>query len=107
MIWVIVITGIILIPLELLKLGVAMLMLPLAFLPNERLKRYIKNQFISIDQSVNVICGGSTDETISSRVHKAQHTNIVALWLVKFLNFIEHNHTGKSLETNIVDDSVI
>jgi len=46
-------------------------LLPFFFITeDEKVKKYIKNQFLAVDQSVNAATGGDMDETISSRLGK-------------------------------------
>lgn len=108
MIFYLIINGIFFVPIELLKLLIlTIFQLPLIFVFKGRFRQFVKNQYITIDQNVNVLCGGACDETISSRIYKVRNTNKVAMFLVRFLNFFEKDHCKLSEETNIIDDSVI
>jgi len=65
------------------------------------MKKYFWNLLISIDQLVNTIFGGDPDETISSRIGKHVHWRGDTgwrLWLSKFLDLFERDHTLKSIE---------
>ena len=62
---------------------------------DEILKRYIENQFLAVDQSVNAVTGGSEDETISSRLGR----NYRGTFLEKFVDIIfGNNHCENALE---------
>lgn len=61
--------------------------------------KYIINILISLDQLVNTICGGSPDETISSRLER----NYDDSWMEKSVNWLFKwqggEHCEKSLES--------
>lgn len=64
-----------------------------------KVKRYIWNLLISIDQLANVILGGHPDETISSRLGKKKREgdkfSEVACGV---LDVFDENHCTKSIE---------
>jgi hypothetical protein len=72
------------------------------------MKRYLLNILISIDQFVNTVCGGSPDETISSRVGKREDGN-ERFWAkaIDKLFFWDKNHTTKSIEPDEGKDAVL
>ena len=65
---------------------------------DEKIKQYIENQFMSLDQAINTWAGGSVDETISSRLGR----NYPDTWLAKFVNILfrwqSDNHCGNAIE---------
>ncbi len=63
----------------------------------DKLKKYLKNIFISIDQFLNTLVGGDPDETISSRCHKYKN-NRFCRFICKVLDKIEKDHCKKSVE---------
>ena len=70
--------------------------------------RYFWNILIAIDQLVNTIFGGDPDETISSRTEKAkQRGQKWAIYLSKFLDLFEKDHTKKSLEADEGKDQLL
>lgn len=74
---------------DLVKLILVLLQLPIYFLvKDEKVKLYIRNLLVSIDQGYNVVWGGSPDETISSRLGRYKDKNIFAKYCSKFVDFI-------------------
>lgn len=71
------------------------------FLPSSA-KRYIKNNWISLDQWLNTITFGVPDETISSRAYKHVLTKgrdtKFNYYLLRVLEFIDPDHGEKSVE---------
>ena len=80
-----------------------------------KVKQYFWNLFISIDQFVNTVFGGSPDETISSRLGKwarnSKHKSGVRRHIYNIVNFIvevfEKDHFKKSIEEDEGDDALI
>ena len=65
------------------------------------LGRYLLNILISIDQLINVIFGGSVDETVSSRLGRQKRQGRLKWynkWLADFLDWIDDNHVLNSIE---------
>lgn len=66
-----------------------------------KIKRYLWNVLISIDQLINtVLLAGAPDETISSRMgkHVAKKDCPACNLLCWLLNLIDKNHCQKSIE---------
>lgn len=63
------------------------------------MSRYFWNLLISFDQSVNALCGGSPDETISSRIGKRRDGR-ERFWsrVVDKIFFWQKDHTKNSIE---------
>lgn len=80
-----------------------------------KVKKYMWNILISIDQFFNVLLGGSPDETISSRLGKwkrkyKDNKNIryyIAIVLGFWLNKIDSNHLNKSIEDDEGNNNII
>lgn len=67
----------------------------------DRLKQYIWNVLIAIDQLFNALFGGDPDETISSRVGKRVKSgdpDLVSEVLCEVLDAIDENHCEESIE---------
>lgn len=62
-----------------------------------RLYKYTVNLLIALDQMVNAICGGSPDETISSRVGRNYPNSLIAK-LIDALFFWDRGHCKKHIE---------
>lgn len=64
-----------------------------------RIKAYLFNLLISVDQFANTALGGDPDETISSRAHKAK---LAGKWwgqhLCNLLNWLDSGHCEDSVE---------
>ena len=72
-----------------------------------KLKRYIWNNLLAIDQLANALLGGDPDETISSRAGKRLMENDrIAIVLCWFLDFFESDHCHKAIETDEGGDAV-
>lgn len=75
--------------------------------------KWIKNQAISLDQSVNSFFGGDPDETISSRMGKVLHESecvlckIVPHAVCAFLNLFDPNHCIKSIDPTEGKDDLL
>lgn len=71
------------------------------------LKKYGRNILIGIDQFANILLGGSTDETISSRLGR----NYDGTWMEKFVNFLfswrQKDHCSESIEKVDTSDALI
>ncbi len=66
-----------------------------------KVRKYLFNQLVALDQSVNTLFGGAPDETISSRAGKAM--NAGKKWgcvLCKFLDFFDKDHCLKNIEND-------
>lgn len=65
-----------------------------------RVKWYLYNLLLAIDQLVNAILGGYCDETISSRIGKrvVRNDSWLCNLLCKLLNLIEKDHCIKAIE---------
>jgi len=62
-------------------------------------KRYFWNMAISLDQLVSTATGGDPDETVSSRLGKAERRgNKFACFFCRALDFIQKDHCAKSIE---------
>lgn len=64
-------------------------------------KLYIKNILVAFDRLLNTIFGGSSLETISSRLARYRNENKLALYISKLINkifFWQKDHIGESLE---------
>lgn len=73
-----------------------------------RVSQYIHNLLIAIDQFANTICGGDPDETISSRLGKAQgRGSRFACVLCRLLDVFDKNHCHNSVDINEGKDEVI
>ena len=63
-----------------------------------KIKKYLWNILISLDQLVNTIAGGSPDETVSSRIGR-NYTGSVAEDVVNFLFWWKtKNHCVEAIE---------
>lgn len=93
---------------DLIQLAITFLLgWPLAF--NKRGSRYWINMLVSIDQRVNVLCGGNTDETISSRLGKARHSSRTADFfanIVDTLFFWDEGHCDNN-EERVAENRVL
>lgn len=82
-------------------------------------KEYVYQNFIALDQSVNVILDGSADETMSSRCyrlnHKAAYRILEKIVNAVFLPFQGPDHCkhaymkevlGRQLPTKFYDDAI-
>jgi len=78
----------------------------MSFNTTQKLKKYIWNNLIAIDQLFNALTGGDPDETISSRTGKMKDKRLWAKWLSAFLDIFEKDHTTKSIEADEGKDSV-
>lgn len=67
-----------------------------------KLKRYLWNILITLDQLCNTLLGGDPDETMSSRMGKDIKANRCKLCKVVcyFLGLIQSDHCNKSIEPN-------
>lgn len=83
------------------------------------IKEYIYQNFIALDQSVNVILAGSADETMSSRCYRLNHIRtyrilelIVNVMFRPFqgpdhcLHAYEKEVLGRQLPTKFYDDAI-
>jgi hypothetical protein len=65
----------------------------------DRMKRYIWNILISVDQLFNTLLAGDPDETLSSRMGKrARKGDKFAKCFCKVLDIVDKNHCEKSIE---------
>ena len=69
----------------------------------EKIKRYIWNLLIALDQIINTACGGYPDETFSSRVHRKAEAG-QWFWkrlrsLINGLFFWQQNHCLESYQS--------
>lgn len=72
------------------------------------LKAYFWNILVWLDQGINVIfLLGDPDETVSSRCAKLRDKNKVCYYFCKFLDWIDKDHSDKSLEEDEGDRNVI
>lgn len=70
--------------------------------------QYIHNLLIAIDQLVNAVCGGDPDETISSRLGKAQDRGSrFACVFCRLLDVLDKDHCRNSVDVNEGKDEVI
>lgn len=66
-----------------------------------KIKRYLWNILIWLDQGLNTLTGGDPDETVSSRVGKYIRDGrncVLCKALCWFLNLIDKNHCAKNIE---------
>ena len=63
----------------------------------KKLKKYLKNILISIDQFINTLFGGDPDETISSRCHKYKNRKICR-FICRMLEKLDNGHCERALE---------
>ena len=77
----------------------SIVILPFIIFKNKEVNQYIKNNYLSMDQGYNTVWGGSSDETISSRVMRYKDSNKVAFIVYKILDKIQYNHCEISLES--------
>ena len=100
------IAAIIVIPLNVLILALlCIFLLPFFFITSdEKTKRYIRNQFLAVDQSVNTATGGDMDETISSRLGK----NYQGTLLERFVDLLFwEGHCEGAIENDEGKDSIL
>lgn len=79
-----------------------------------RIRKYVLNFLISIDQLGNTICGGDPDETISSRLGKIKVSHggtipwhhPIARVIDSGLNEIDKNHSVDAIEKDEGKDSL-
>lgn len=70
----------------------------------ERLKRYFYHIAIALDQLFNAICGGFSDETLSSCLFRNRNKNkfnYVMFTLVNFIFFWQDNHCYQSYKSEV------
>jgi hypothetical protein len=75
---------------------------------NAKLKRFLVNLAVMVDEVGNTLTGGSPNETISSRAGKAQAEG--KRWgcvLCKLLNKIQKNHCQIAMSVYIGEDAVV
>ncbi len=73
----------------------------------KKVKMYIWNILIAIDQFLNALLFGDPDETLSSRLGKYQHRCKICKIICKFLSKIDYKHCQKSIEEDEGDREVI
>jgi len=73
-----------------------------------KIKKYLLNNLISLDQQINTLCGGDPDETISSRLGKRRDKR-EKRWavIVDKLFFWQKEHTKESIEEDEGKDQVL
>jgi len=64
----------------------------------KRVRRYVWNLLISVDQLVNTLFGGDPDETISSRLGKQTDHCRLCRWFCRILGKLDPDHCLKSIE---------
>lgn len=72
------------------------------------IKRFLINLLLLLDETGNVLTGGSPNETISERAAKAR--NAGRTWgcvLCRFLNVFQKGHCDNALKSTIGDDAII
>ncbi len=63
------------------------------------LSQWAMNVLIALDQLGNALLGGDPDETISSRLGKAQERGSgYGAWLRKILDWIDKDHCAEAIE---------
>lgn len=63
------------------------------------IKRYVRNVAVAVDQLLSALTGGDPDETISSRLGKAQRRGQpFACIACRLLDLIQRNHCARSIE---------
>lgn len=91
-------------------LAVLLLGWPLCLM-GPRYKKYYLNQLVASDQSVNTLCGGDVDETISSRLGKTRDTSKLAAFFARIVDSLffwdKPSHTKKFIEFDEGKDSVL
>lgn len=64
-----------------------------------KVKRYIWNWLILIDQAINVFFGGDPDETMSSRMGKRSREQCpFCYWVCRWLNIFQKDHCQHAVE---------
>lgn len=64
-----------------------------------KVRLYIWNHLVCLDQWINVWLGGDPDETLSSRMGKRPHESCgICHFLCKWLNVFEQDHCNKAVE---------
>ena len=71
-----------------------------------KLKKWMFNILVSIDQLANAIAGGDPDETISSRCGKRMKTNKICCWICWALDKIDERHCHKYIDHTEGKDEV-
>lgn len=101
---------ILLVWLDLIRLALV-LILGWPFLLFKGTRQYILNLLIACDQSVNALCGGDPDETISSRLGKDKHNSKMAAFWAAVVDFCFRwggkNHTDNNEELDEGKNKVI
>jgi len=64
----------------------------------KRVRRYLWNLLISVDQLINTLFGGDPDETVSSRLGKQTEHCRLCRWFCKLLSKLDPDHCQKSIE---------
>lgn len=67
---------------------------------------YFSNIAVSVDQFLNVLIGGSPDETISSRAAKRRESCFPCKVLCLVLDFFDHGHCDRFIENDEGEDDV-
>jgi hypothetical protein len=70
-----------------------------------KLRKYLINILIAIDQLANTILGGDPDETISSRL--AKNTGQLGKCGCRILGMVDKNHCAKSVEADEGKDGIV
>jgi hypothetical protein len=74
-----------------------------------KIKKYLWNVLVALDQFINTLFGGDPDETISSRMgkHLIKHDKCpFCIFLCKALNLFEKDHCIKRIEADEGKDQV-
>jgi len=65
-----------------------------------RIKRYMWNLLIAVDQAINAVLGGDPDETLSSRMGKQVERCKLCRWVCRLLGKVDRDHCIKSIEAD-------
>lgn len=93
---------------SILELFIMCLTLIFLLFRDKKVNKYIKNNFISIDQRLNTWVFGDMDETISSRLgkHVENKDCIIARWICNLLNIADKSHCKKTTENDEGKDAI-
>lgn len=70
-----------------------------------KMKRYLWNILIGVDQLANTFVGGDPDETLSSRCGKRVHNNRFCRWVCNLLHRVDKRHCERSIEADEGNDA--
>ena len=73
---------------------------------SNKLRIYGLRLMVSVDQLVNVVFGGSVDETVSSRLGKDRDKNWLTRSISSFLDILDPGHVEKYVELDETDENL-